>query len=350
MRQALGVAGIVVGVVLLAALGAGVWYLAQRRAIDSWGNVAYGPLKDEYVLVEKGVSVRSLGRQLYEVGAIDDVERLYRLVRWLEPGLSKLKTGEYLIKTRSTPRAILKMIVAGETYQHRVTVPEGSTLKEIAAALEKHNLVKAEAFVATAHDREFIRSLGVDAESLEGYLAADTYLFARGDSGQKIAAAMKQQLDRVLTPAWRKRAAEIGMSIHQVLTLASTVEKETGAADERSLIAGVFHNRLKQDMKLQTDPTVIYGLPSYRGDIHKADLAYDHPWNTYLHKGLPPTPIASPGAAAIKAALWPAKTDALFFVSRNDGSHVFCPDYQCHEAAVQQWQVEYFGKRPASAP
>lgn len=350
MKQLLGVAAIVVGAVLLIALGGGAWYLAQRRAIDAWGNAAYGPLKDEFVVVEKGATVRALGRQLYEVGAVDDVDRLYRLVRWLEPGLARLKAGEYLIEARTAPRAILQRIVAGETFKHRVTVLEGSTIKEIAAALEQENLVKADAFVATAHDREFIRSLGVEAESLEGYLAADSYLFERGDGSQQIAAAMKRQLDRVLTPEWRQRATAIGMSVHQVLTLASIVEKETGAAAERALIAGVFHNRLKQDIKLQTDPTVIYGLPDFRGDLRREDLANDHRWNTYLHKGLPPTPIGSPGAAAIKAALWPARTDALFFVSRNDGSHVFCPDYRCHQAAVKQWQVDYFGKRPASAP
>jgi UPF0755 protein len=192
-----------------------------------------------------------------------------------------------------------------------------------------------------ATDRPFLKSLGISAETVEGYLYPDTYRFARPTTAKDVMRAMVDQLGQVLTQEWQVRAKDIHMTIHEVLTLASVIEKETGSGDERPHISSVFHNRLRKKIPLQSDPTVIYGLPNFDGNLHKKDLSHPSPYNTYRWAGLPPGPIASPGAESIRAALYPAPSAYLYFVSKNDGTHEFSTNLIEHNKAVEKYQ-----KRP----
>jgi UPF0755 protein len=241
-----------------------------------------------------------------------------------------------------TPREALQVLLDGTPYLHRVTVPEGLRIDEVAALYAKAGLADAEQFERRARDQAFAKSLGVPHDSLEGFLYPDTYSFRRGTPLDTILKAMVSAYQKTYRAEWKQRARTLRMSELQVVTLASIVEKETGAAVERPLISGVFHNRLKRGMKLQTDPTVIYAeilaKGSFDGTIHKSDLERNHPYNTYRRTGLPPGPICSPGQAALKAALYPTKTRYLYFVSKNDGTHQFCPTLQCHNRWVNKYQ------------
>jgi UPF0755 protein len=181
--------------------------------------------------------------------------------------------------------------------------------------------------------------MGITADTLEGYLFPDTYYFPSGLESKSIITAMVKQFRIAFKPEWQTRAEELGMSVHEVVTLASIIEKETGAPEERPLISSVFHNRLKKGMRLETDPTVIYGIPDFDGNIKRRHLNTYTPYNTYKIKGLPPGPIASPGAAALEAALYPAQSKYLYFVSKKDGTHQFSATIKEHNAAVRKYQL-----------
>jgi len=193
-----------------------------------------------------------------------------------------------------------------------------------------------------AKDRAFIESLGIAADSLEGYLYPDTYRFPRPTAVKDVIKAMVDRLGQVMTPEWQARAKDLHMTLHEVLTLASVIEKETGAGGERAQISSVFHNRLKKKIPLQSDPTVIYGLPQFDGNLRKKDLSHPNPYNTYRWAGLPPGPIANPGAEAIRAALYPVPTPYLYFVSKNDGTHHFSATLVEHNKAVEKYQKQPF--------
>jgi len=248
---------------------------------------------------------------------------------------------------------VLERIHRGEVKLHRFTVPEGLRADEIAAIVERSGLAGAGAFLEVARDPAVARAHGLPFRTLEGFLFPDTYSFARGVGARAIADAMVERFRTEFAAADAARSPDVKLDLGQAATLASIVEKETGRPDERARIACVFHNRLRRGMRLQTDPTVMYATMLRTGrwsrNITRDDLVAVHPYNTYTTAGLPPGPIASAGAAALRAALAPAACDDLFFVSRNDGSHVFCPDLACHEAAVRTWQVEFFRRKRAAA-
>ena len=225
------------------------------------------------------------------------------------------------------------------------TIPEGYTLAQITEVMGQQNVTDTAEFARLVRDRAFIASLGIEADSLEGYLFPETYYFARGTKAKDVIRMMVDGLQHVWTAELQEQAARLRLSLHQVLTLASVIEKETGAKEERELIAAVFHNRLKKKIPLQSDPTVIYGLPAFDGNIHKRDLSSHSPYNTYRVQGLPPGPIASPGAHAIRATLFPAQAPYLYFVSRNDGTHHFSSTLEEHNRAVEKYQKEPFRKR-----
>ncbi len=201
-------------------------------------------------------------------------------------------------------------------------------------------------FLAVVRDAAIARSLGLPAPGLEGFLFPDTYAFARGVTARAIAEEMVERFKEEYAKANGMRKPGVVFTMGEAATFASIVEKETGRPEERPRIACVFHNRLRLGMRLQTDPTVMYATMLRTGrwskNISRADLVAQHPYNTYTSAGLPPGPIANPGAAALRAALSPSDCSDLYFVSRNDGSHVFCPDLRCHNAAVRQWQIEFF--------
>jgi UPF0755 protein len=250
----------------------------------------------------------------------------------------KIRPGEYELHAAMPPTEILSRLMAGRVVLHSLTIPEGYTITQIADVLAEHRITDRAEFVRLAHDKSFVQSLGISADSLEGYLYPDTYRFPRPTAGKDVIKAMVDQLRHVLTTEWQARAKEMRLSTHQVLTLASVIEKETGAGDERPHIASVFHNRLKKRIPLQSDPTVIYGLPNFDGNLRKKDLFHPSPYNTYRWAGLPPGPIANPGADSIRAALYPMTTSDLYFVSKNNGTHQFSTTLVEHNRAVEKYQ------------
>jgi UPF0755 protein len=225
---------------------------------------------------------------------------------------------------------------------HPLTIPEGLTMVQIADLASHEGFADRAEFLRLAKDGTFVASLGIKADTLEGYLYPDTYKFSRGVKTREVLVAMVEQLREMVVPDLLARMQERKMTMHEVLTLASVIEKETGSGSERPEISAVFHNRLKKHIPLQSDPTVIYGLPAFDGNIHKKDLSSPSPYNTYRVKGLPPGPIANPGIQAIRAALYPSDSHSLYFVSRNDGTHQFSATLIEHNKAVEKYQKRPF--------
>jgi UPF0755 protein len=260
----------------------------------------------------------------------------------------KIQPGEYEFNGAMPPADILAKLLAGRVLLHTVTIPEGYTITQIADVIDGQAITSREEFLRLASDKSFIKTLGISAETVEGYLFPDTYRFARTTPAKEVIRTMVDQLGRVMTEEWQARAKEMNLTVHQVLTLASVIEKETGSGDERPQISSVFHNRLRKRIPLQSDPTVIYGLPNFDGNLHKKDLSHPSPYNTYRWSGLPPGPIASPGADSIQAALYPVTSKYLYFVSRNDGTHHFSATLGEHNRAVEKYQKRPFRRKSRS--
>lgn len=248
----------------------------------------------------------------------------------------KLKAGEYLFEEAQTPIQVLSVLERGIVLHRPVTIIEGANIYQIADVLATGGWVERERFLKLVKDSAFIREFNLAVGSLEGYLFPDTYYFSRGQSARIIIQKMVNRLKEVLKEL--TVAGKLPLSQHELLTLASIVEKETAVPEERPLIASVFLNRLKRGMRLQTDPTVIYGLTNFDGNLTRKDLKTPSPYNTYVIKGLPPGPIGSPGRAAIEAVINPAKGSYLYFVSKNDGSHHFSKKLSDHNRAVVRYQ------------
>ncbi len=286
-----------------------------------------------------GETVKILQRE----GIVVDPLRFRILARLLGAD-RRIRAGEYQLSAAMSPQQVLELLSSGKVYLHRLTVPEGLNLRQIVRAIAAQGLASEAELLAAAADPALRQRLGVSAPSLEGYLFPETYHFARGTAAAEILAAMTAHFWAVFAPPWREQAGRLGLTVHAAVTLASVIEKETGADHERALIASVFHNRLRRGMRLETDPTVIYGLgETFDGNLTRRHLETATPYNTYLIPGLPPGPIASPGAKALEAALFPAASDSLFFVARGDGTHHFSSTLQEHHAAVRRYQL---GLRP----
>jgi UPF0755 protein len=291
-----------------------------------------------FVSIEPGSSVTTIARQLSDAGIIAYPEKFRRLAR-LHGRDTAVKAGEYTLSPAMTPNEVLTVLVSGNTRLRRFTVPEGYTMRQIAAALEQAGVTRASRFLAAATDPVRARQAGIKADTLEGYLFPDTYHFSKDTAADVVIAAMLDRFAAVFDPSWHERARRMGLSVHQVVTLASIIEKETGAGAERPLISSVFHNRIQRGMRLESDPTVIYGIDDFDGNLTREHLRRWTPYNTYQISGLPPGPIANPGAEALEAALYPADTDYLFFVSRNDGTHHFSTRLSEHNRAVRKYQL-----------
>ena len=305
----------------------------------SWADRPMGAeSREKLFTISPGQGFRQTAQSLQQEGLVSDAFRFTILAR-LDKKDKLLKAGEYFFSTTLTPREILGQMVEGRVHLYRLTIPEGYTLVQIAAAVSAAGLESEKNFLAAARNPETARSLGIEADTLEGYLFPDTYYFPRGLDSITIIATMVKQFQAAFGPAWKQRAKALEISVHEVVTLASIIEKETGAPEERPLISSVFHNRLKKGMRLETDPTVIYGIPDFDGNIKRQHLETHTPYNTYKIKGLPPGPIASPGALAMQAALYPAQSDYLYFVSKKDGTHQFSTTFKEHNAAVKKYQL-----------
>lgn len=251
----------------------------------------------------------------------------------------RVRAGEYLLSSDMSPVEILEMMSRGKVYLRRLTVPEGYTLQQIDTLAAEAGLLEPGVLSAAATDDEFVRKQGLEAETLEGYLFPDTYHFPKGVAAETLIQTMLDHFRSIFSEKWKERAEALDLSIHEVVTLASIIEKETGVPEERPFIASVFHNRLKRKMRLQSDPTVIYGAENYEGDLTRQHLDTATPYNTYRKTGLPPGPIANPGEASLQAALFPAESKYLYFVSKGDGTHQFSTNLANHNRAVRKYQL-----------
>jgi UPF0755 protein len=292
---------------------------------------------DQVVAIASGQSMAQIAAALEARGIVRDALK-FRLLARLCGDDRRIQAGEYTLSAALAPREILEVLVGGRVRHRRITIAEGLTVAQIADLVAAAGLATAEEFQAAARDPAALAAAGIEAESFEGYLFPDTYFFTATDTPADMVAAMAARFRQVFRPRWKARAEEMGWTVHQVVTLASIIEKETGVPGERALISGVFHNRLRRGMRLQSDPTVIYGIAEFDGNLTRRHLETPTAYNTYLIFGLPPGPIANPGAAAIEAVLFPGETDALYFVSRNDGTHVFSRTYGEHLEAVGRYQ------------
>ncbi len=318
----------------LVALALGALVLAL--SLQAWWVLTPGPA------VRGGPRVVELPRDsrfLEIVTALDRAQVIrspvaFGLLALLRGSMRSLKAGEYQIPQGASSLAVLRLLEGGQVLQHPVVFREGSSLAEVARLLEAEGLARAEDVARVARDALFLRQLDVRADSLEGYLFPDTYQLVKGMTAEEILARMVARLGERLTPGVLAAAETRGLSLHQLLTLASIIEKEAVERSEMPLISAVFWNRLRKDMPLQADPTVQYAVGRERQRLTRDDLVVDHPYNTYRRSGLPPGPIASPGLHAIQAAVNPAAVGYLYFVAIDDRRHKFSTTLADHNAAV----------------
>ena len=298
---------------------------------------------EQFVEIPQGAGSRTIARRLADAGVVPDEWTFRAALRWSGRG-RELQAGEYRFAAAASPLAIVDRLAAGDVHTVAITFPEGLTIDEMADIFAMRELGTASDFRAAARDASAIAALDPAARDLEGYLFPETYPVSRRGDAAALVKAMVERFKVVYGEVSAGRDAR-GLSPREVVTLASLVEKETARADERPLVAAVYRNRLDIGMGMQADPTVIYALRmtgKYNGNIRRTDLSIDSPYNTYRYRGLPPGPIAAPGRAALEAALAPADVEYLYFVSRNDGSHVFAATLDEHNTNVQKFQVEYF--------
>lgn len=319
---------------LIAAAAAAVGAAGVWRYLDT---PAGSDRIEKYVEIPAGAHFMEVAGILEREGIVKGVRR-FRWLAWFKGNETKIKAGEYAFYAAMRPSEVLDRMVRGESRTVRVTIPEGFTMRQIADLLQEKGVAEGGAFLSLVSDPEFARSLGIQGDTLEGFLFPDTYRFTRGMGEKRIATTLVNRFQAVFNEAYRRRLAELSLTPEELVTLASIIEKETAAPDERYLVSAVLHNRLKAGMPLQSDPTVIYGIAGFNGNLTKDDLRKAHPHNTYLTKGLPPGPIANPGEASLKAALYPAAVPYLYFVSRNDGTHQFSITQAEHDRAVAAYQ------------
>ena len=300
-----------------------------------------------FVDVDSGDSPRVIAGRLASAGVVED-DLSFRLAVWRSGRDRDLQAGEYYFDQPLSAMQVVEKIAGGEVHLRPITFPEGLTIPEMAAIFEGAALGAADAFVAAARRVNLIADLDDRATTLEGYLFPETYVLPRGATADDLVGAMVARFRSVLDADLRQAAAQREMSLRDLVTLASLIQKEAGNDTEHELVSAVYTNRLRIGMPLQCDPTVIYALALdglYDGNLTRENLQYDSPYNTYRYGGLPPGPIAAPGLAVLRAALHPTDVSYLYFVSRNDGSHEFANTLREHNRNVQRFQVEYFRRR-----
>ncbi len=290
------------------------------------------------IVILPGQNLSTIAKYLNNTGIIKNPVK-FKLLARIKGCDKKIKAGEYLLSSSMSPIQILGTMASGKVRLYKITIPEGYYLEQVASIIAKAKLGTEEDFLRAATDSSLVHKHGIKAETFEGYLFPETYYFPKNITPEKIIAAMVERFRLIFNRKWEKRAKDLNLSIHQVVTLASIIEKETGVSLERPVISSVFHNRLKKRMRLESDPTVIYGLKNFDGNITRKHLAAQAPYNTYRIKGLPPGPIANPGSKAIEAALYPADTDFLYFVSKKDKTHKFSRNIKDHNKAVKKYQL-----------
>jgi UPF0755 protein len=296
------------------------------------------PSQPQSIEIKQGSSFARIAGQLQTAGVVSDARRFTLLARWRK-ATGQIHAGDYLFETSATPDEVLARLVAGDIRKFQVTIPEGFNLQEIAARLEKAGIGSAGEFLALSTDSSFLNELEIEATSLEGYLFPETYSYTSSTTPEQLLRAMVQQLDVQITVELLKSAKQLGLDRHQLLTLASIVQKEAGNDMEMPLISSVFHNRLQRGIPLQADPTVIYGVADFDGNLTRKHLKTPTPYNTYRMRGLPLGPISSPGGFALYATANPAASKDLYFVARGDGTHEFNATLKEHNRAVRRYQL-----------
>ncbi len=321
--------------VVLAVIAAGAWFLIDLgRPYKGYGGA------EQFVEIPPGSSQAAMARTLKEAGVVRS-EATFRAAVWMRGAGRRLQAGEYRFDRPMSAAEVVDKIRRGDVYLQIITFREGLTIRQMSELYESRGLGRASDFAAAARHAALIRAIDPDARDLEGYLFPDTYSLPRATTAAQLVERMVTAFEKVLTPELREQAATRGLSVRALVTLASLVEKETARPDERPLVSAVYHNRLKIKMALYCDPTVIYALERagrFTGDLTREDLQFDSPYNTYRYAGLPPGPIAAPGRASLEAAANPADASYLYFVSRNDGSHVFANTLDEHNRNVYEYQ------------
>lgn len=317
-------------------VGLGFWWLQSRTYLPYRGYTS----REKTILIERGQTISQVADNLEHSGVIESSRWfLWHLRIWF-PEFSP-KAGEYRFDRALNWIEVGRKLHRGDIHFYRVTIPEGLTKEDIVVRLNAQGFGDKARLAELVNSASLVSDLDPAAWDLEGYLFPETYLFSRQTDEYEIVRFMVDNLRRVWTGDRQKRAEDLGFNLREVLSLASLIEKETALESERRLVSAVFHNRLHRNMRLECDPTVIYAVKQvkeYDGVIHQSDLKLDSPYNTYLYPGLPPGPIGNPGLASIDAALYPAPVDYLFFVARDDGSHIFSTNYSDHNRAVQRFQ------------
>jgi UPF0755 protein len=292
------------------------------------------------IQVTEGMSFKTITAVIQKQGIIR-YRGYFEIIGRLQGLSRKVRTGFYGLNTNMSLWDVLEALRKGRIIEYEVVIPEGYNLYQIGWTLSGTPLISdPEQFIRLVRNKKYVRALGVEADSLEGYLFPDTYYLPKGIKLEDIPRKMVQRYREVFTDSYRRRAKELGLTEHQILTLASIVEKEALVPSERKIIAAVYLNRLKKGMKLQADPTAVYGTKAWITNVTRSDLKRRSPYNTYLRKGLPPGPIANPGEGAILASLYPDRVDYLFFVAQGDGSHFFSKDFASHEKAIGRYRLK----------
>jgi UPF0755 protein len=331
-----------VAIIVLAVAAAAAWFVVSvERPYRGYAG------EEQFVEIPAGTGSAAIGRRLEEAGVVRSAHA-FRLAAWSRGAGHRLQAGEYRFDAPMSAKDVVEKIARGDVYLLTITFREGLTIRQKAEIFEARGFGTAAEFAEAARNAALIHDLDPAARDLEGYLFPDTYALPRRTTAEQLVQRMVTGFRRALSDETRERAAARGLTVRQLVTLASLVEKETGKPEERELVSAVFSNRLRIGMGMQADPTVIYALEllgQYDGNLTRQNLRVDHPYNTYVYAGLPPGPIAAPGRASLEAAANPADVPYLYFVSRNDGSHVFSRTYEEHRRHVQTWQVEYFRQR-----
>jgi UPF0755 protein len=331
--------------VLVLAVGAGL------VASVVWGRL-HEPYKgytsaEQLVDIPQGSGTNEIGRRLIDNGVVRDLF-IFRAALWWTGGGRSLKAGEYRFAEPMSASQVVEKLARGEVYARRITFPEGLTILDMSKIYEQRGFGPGAEFVKAAGNAALIEEVDPEAPDLEGYLYPETYAIPRGTPAAKLVALMVERFRGAYTDDLKAQAAAQGLSARQVVTIASLVEKETAQEHERALVAAVYRNRMKIGMGMQADPTVIYALQKagkYDGNIRRDDLQFDSPYNTYKYAGLPPGPIASPRKASLEAALAPADVPYIYFVSRNDGTHVFASTLAEHNKNVREFQILFFREK-----
>jgi len=325
-----------VAVTILVMAVAGWWAVSRIRLM---GTPPGGGMLVTFS-VQHGQPLKAIATQLEEAGLVRSSMYFVWLGRKKDLA-TRIKAGEYELSSEWYPEKILEVLASGEVVKLHFTIPEGLTLKQIASKLDKEGVVRKDDFIRAAADTAALsRWLAPSAHNLEGVLFPDTYTYTSDDNATDFVNMMCDRFNKVFEPLWDGRDRSLSISPYEAIILASMIEKETADDAERPMVGAVFLNRLKLGMRLMSDPTVIYAMPNFSGNLTRDDLRVPSPYNTYLNSGLPPGPICNPGAGSLRAALHPAATDALYFVARGDGSHQFSKTLDEHNKAVEQYQKQ----------